>query len=131
MHCELYTEKDRVWVENWLNERALTVPPEDETPQVGIVVRHGIIPVCMGFLRRIEGGYAQIDGLISNPKCDKDMRNKAIDLLIKNLIDKAKALKIKGICSYSIDKNTIERSTRHGFTVIDHKVLALIISNNQ
>lgn len=81
--------------------------------------------VAAGFLRMVEGGYAQIDTLVTNPAIEPSIRHEAINLLVSTLIQRAKELKLKGIYALTLQKDIIERAEATGFRVIDHKVVAL------
>ena len=82
------------------------------------------IPVAMGFLRLCEGGdFALFDGLVSNPYVPADIRSRAIEAIVDAVINKAKKLKVKKIFGWSRDKNTLIRSSRHGFSILPEQQL--------
>lgn len=94
-------------------------------PDIGYVATEGSIFIAMGFLRLVEGGFCQIDGLTSNKDLPGNMRHAALNEVISALIDKAKLLKLKGIISYTRDKTVISRAEAIGFQVIPYNVLSL------
>ena len=79
----------------------------------------------MAFLRMVEGGFAQIDGLVTNPDESKENRHLGNDIVTDRLIKKAEEFGLKGICSFSVDDNTVNRAKKHGFQVLNHKVFFL------
>lgn len=130
--CIKYTSEYFVCISSWLKQRDLPVPPMDETPKIGFIAFINGVETAIGFLRMVEGRYAQLDGLITNPSVPGLHRSKAIDIVVSKLLVTAKDLKLRGIISYSADPNTIERSKRHGFTVLDqYTMLGIIISKDQ
>lgn len=103
----------------WLKARESYIPPRDELPQIGYVVDK----IAMGFLRRMEGGFAQIDSLVTNPIASPEDRDQALDLIYSTLIDTARSIGIKALMGFTTNKNTLTRSLRHGFTISDHTFL--------
>lgn len=81
--------------------------------------------VAAGFLRMVEGGYAQIDTLVTNPSLDPEVRSKGIDLVVEKLINTAKDMKLEGIYALTLHKNIISRAEAIGFRITDYKVVAL------
>lgn len=73
------------------------------------------LPIAFSFIRQCEGGFAQLDGLTSNPKCTSEQRHNALDMAITACIDTAKALKFAGLIAFTKNKSTLERSLLNGF----------------
>jgi len=99
----------------WLSARDCYLPHHSEIPKIGFVAYEGKDMVAMGFIRRVEGNYGQLDGLVSNPDMPPKLRSQAIDLVTQKIIEKAKSLKIKTLVAFTKDKNTLVRSFSHGF----------------
>jgi hypothetical protein len=94
-------------------------------PKIGYMVLLRNYPVAAGFLRRVEGGYAQMDGLTSNPMFGSLIRHEAINLVVNSLISDAKDLKLQGILAFTGDKSVIKRSEDIGFRVIEQTLIVL------
>lgn len=94
-------------------------------PKTGYIVLMNGHPIAAGFLRRLEGGYAQIDGLTSNPHFGSRIRHEAIDLVVENLISDAKTLKLKGILALTKEQSIVNRAKDKGFQVVEQVVLAI------
>lgn len=94
-------------------------------PKIGYIALYNGYPIAAGFLRRVEGGYAQIDTLTSNPTFGSIIRHKGIDAIVNSLIEEAKVLKLHGIIALTQETNIILRATDKGFHLVEHKVLAL------
>jgi len=103
-------------IQDWAKARNHGVPEEHDMPALGAVAFVNGAPIAVGHIRRVEGGYGQIDGFITNPHADPEMRNKALDVLLTHLLREAESKCRRGILSFSRDKNTIARAERHGFT---------------
>lgn len=97
----------------------------DSLPEIGYIATEGAIVVAAGFLRKVEGGYAQIDTLVSNKDMPADMRHEALAKVVETLVTTAKSLKIKGIISYTQDKSVVMRAVATGFNVTPNVVIAL------
>lgn len=110
---------------SWLEARGLSVPSEDDFPKIGFIIQHEGQFICCNFLRMVEGGYAQLDGMTSNPAIPAKLRDIANDLITCALLKAAKELKVKRIIAYSQDKNTLLRSYRHGFVEQPHTLIAI------
>lgn len=111
-------------VKNWLSLRDLSVGWAEELPEIGFVVE-GEAPIAIGFLRRMEGPFAIVDGYITNPTMGKYDRNHALTLLTNTIIEKAKELKIKRLLGFSSDNSILLRSLKHGFVVRDDTYFVL------
>lgn len=108
---------------SWLSARQLDLPDESSVPQIGYICFEDNTPVAMGFIRRVEGGFGQLDGLASNPKCSSESRNLAIDAVVEKLIIRSQEEGMKALISFSEDKNTLLRSIKHGFVQQDAKLI--------
>lgn len=114
-----------VW---WLVQHKAHIAKAEEMPAIGFVAYYDGQPGAMAFLRRVEGGYGQLDGLVSNPESLGSHRSACIDAVVKEVINEAKAKGIKALMAYSIDKNTLVRSLSHGFVQQPHTLIALDLS---
>lgn len=94
-------------------------------PQIGYVASEGAIIVAAGFLRRLEGGYAQIDTLVTNRDLPSDMRHEGLTKLVDKLIFHAKHMQLKGLICMTKDEGILSRAQSLGFKVIDQKVIGL------
>lgn len=66
-----------------------------EAPKTGYIVMDEYnYPVAAGFLRKCEGHLAFLDGFVTSPQHTSEVRDKALDLLIKRLKKKANGRKI-------------------------------------
>lgn len=81
--------------------------------------------VAFGFLRMVEGGFAQFDTLVTNPNYPSDTRHLAVSMLVQTIIDTAKLLKLKGLIAHTTDKTIISRAVETGFHVTPYTLIAL------
>jgi hypothetical protein len=98
---------------------------EDTLPALGAVATNGNDCVAFGFLRMVEGGYCQIDTLVSNAALSSEIRHEGVSELVKTLIETAKSLNLKGIIAFTSDKTVVARAEATGFRVIPSVVIAL------
>ena len=97
----------------------------EELPSVGLIAIDGDTPIAAGFLRYIEGNFALLDGLITNPTQLGSTRHAAIDAVVSGLISIAVRLGYTRLMANSVDESTLTRSLKHGFKPLDHKVIVL------
>lgn len=100
-------------------------------PAEGFIALDGDLPIAAGFLRKCEGGYCMIDSLISNPEQLSEIRHKALDAISEACIELAKAYNFKHIIAFTLDKNVVLRSERHGFRVLPHSIIGLDLISEQ
>ena len=94
-------------------------------PKIGYMVMMNGHPIAAGFLRKVEGGLAQLDGLTSNAYFGSQIRHEGIKLIVDTLIKEAKALKLKGIIATTQDEGILKRAVSLGFYYVPHTVIAL------
>lgn len=94
-------------------------------PKVGYIALLNSQPIAAGFLRRVEGGYAQIDTLVSNPYFGSQIRHLGIDIVVNSLIQDAKDLKLTGILAFTGEQSIVDRAKGRGFTVFDQKLIGV------
>lgn len=94
-------------------------------PKIGYIALMNKQPIAAGFLRRVEGGYAQMDTLCSNPYYGSIIRHEGIDGVVKALIEDAKLLKLQGIIAFTEDTGVLSRAQSMDFNVLHHKLIAL------
>lgn len=125
---DTYTERyqshlHRELLEEWLSSRKLRIPPVFEMPENGYVAYKGLEPVAMAFIRKVEGGFGQLDGLVSNPTSSPKCRDLCIDIVVTKSLQEAKALGLRSIIAFSLDANTLARSVKHGFVQQPHTMI--------
>ena len=113
-----------------LQQRGAYVTPGDEVPKIGYVGFNGQKFLAMAFLRRVEGGFGQLDGLVSNPEAPGSERHEGIDIVVENVLRTAKELGIKNITATSVDSSTLMRSNKHGFVKLPHTLIAVNTSGD-
>ncbi len=94
-------------------------------PKIGYIALMGGYPIAAGFLRRVEGGYAQLDTLTSNKTFGSIIRHEGIKLVTDQLLQDAKDLRLKGIIAFSTDSGILDRACKIGFTPHKHSVITL------
>lgn len=112
---------------DWLRSRDLSAEGSVNLPELGLILFDTGCPVVAGFLRKVEGNYAILDSLCTNPLVLPEIRDKSLDTLVKALIKLARKEGIKAITATSIDLNTLERSLKHGFKKQPHTLITLVV----
>ena len=96
-------------------------------PKIGYIAMLENNPIATGFLRRTEGDLlAHIEGVASNPFFGSIIRHKGLDMVLKQLIDEANHLDIKGVLAFTVDYTVLNRAKDLGFNCLeDTKLLSL------
>lgn len=97
-------------------------------PQLGFIAIQSSIPVAAGFLRIVEGGYAQIDTLTTNAKFKSKSRHEALSKVVEELIEAAKILELKGILAFTKDEGILKRAESLGFHTVPQTIIALSLT---
>lgn len=119
-------------LKEWLKAHDMDVEENiQELPYLGFIAHSDNDYICAGFLRRTEGHSALLDSLITNPSQPGELRSEAIDLVVKELFKTARELKLKRLIAYSLDKNTLMRSEKHGFKRSPHTVIIADLSSGK
>jgi len=96
-------------------------------PKIGYIVLLGKVPIAVGFLRRLEPCFAQIDTLTSNKYLGSIVRHQGITMVVDELIAHAKALNLKGIIAHTSSPDVLKRAQTLGFHEIKEKIIGLIL----
>jgi hypothetical protein len=96
-------------------------------PKIGYLAMLGKHPVAAGFLRRVEGGYAQLDTFVSNRHFGSLVRHEGLSKVTEALINDAKDLKLLGILAITIDDGIIQRAKDQGFHVINQVLVGKLL----
>lgn len=94
-------------------------------PKIGYICYFGEQPLASGFLRRVEGGYGQIDTLTSNKMFGSIIRHEGIKLIVDTLIAEAQVLQMHGIISFTKDAGILARAQSIGFKHLETNVVVL------
>ena len=93
-------------------------------PKTGYIVMAGSMPIAAGFLRKVEGGYGQLDTFVTNPYAGAKLRHEAIEMVTEALLEDAKSLKLVGVILFSREKTIIDRASAKGFVLLPDSLLA-------
>lgn len=94
-------------------------------PKIGYIALLNNQAIAAGFLRRVEGGYAQIDTLVSNTYYGSLIRHEGINKVLSALIQDAKDLKLNGIIGFTKDDGVLARVKSMGFQVLNYNIVSL------
>lgn len=119
---------DKKIIGRWLESRGMNPAIVRELPEIGYLALNGSEYVAAGFLRKAEGNYGIADGFVTNPEINGTLRNEGLDEVLKQIISKAKQLRLKVIIAWTKDFNTLSRAKRHGFEEIPNAAMALDLS---
>jgi hypothetical protein len=84
-------------------------------PKIGYLAEVNGTMVAAGFLRKVEGGYGQLDTFVTNPYLGSQVRHEGIELVTNALLEEARTLEMIGILITSRDTGIISRAKERGF----------------
>lgn len=118
--------------DNWnlmriLKKREMNPNNINDLPKLGYLVYQDDHLVAAGFMRQCEGGYGMFDSYLTDPRAPSKLRDQALEMITKSLISKAKDIGVRHLIAFSVDEHTLIRSQRHGFVLLDHKLLAQVL----
>lgn len=94
-------------------------------PKIGYIALSNGYPVAAGFLRRVEGGYGQIDTLTTNRLAHPTVRNDGINKVVDALIQDAKDLRLHGILAITASDSIVDRGLQRGFSLIPQQIIGI------
>lgn len=114
-----------------LEKRGLNITLSLDLPKIGVLVTNHDLILAAGFIRRCEGDTGIFDSFITDPEAAAADRNLALDLITTELIEIAREQHLTSLIAYSIDKNTLVRSLRHGFEHSPYTVITKNLTSGQ
>ena len=117
-----YTELDYWTLAAWWTDHDWPCLDPEMLPKTGFIVEG----VCAGFLYKTDSKIAWLEYIISNPKSDKEERNKGLDLVITELCNEAKKCGFEAIFTSSSHDKLINRYKNHGFISTDESMTHFI-----
>lgn len=111
-------------LQSWMVSHNRYFPDWNRLPAIGYIAYNASgCPVAAGFLRKVEGGMAQIDDYMTNPDANRTDRRVGIDEVTVKILSTAKECGIKDITGLSTVDSIVEISQNHGFILAPHKVI--------
>ena len=107
----LDTEKDLAQINSWAKERGMREFDPSTIPDFALIAPG----LAAGFLYKTDSTIAIIEGLITNPSANKLERGRAIDDIIKTLLDHAKEAGFKYVKGDTRIENISARARSFGF----------------
>lgn len=116
MRIRNYTLSDIDLINDWLIKRDMAPVDPEDIPARGWIVMIDKKPVGAVFMRLCEGGYGIMDSLVNDPELPSEKRHLVNDRLFYKIQRFALANELKGVFGTTVDKGTLERAIRHGFS---------------
>ena len=120
-----FSVEDQATYLDFLRKRNLSEHLLGVIPLIGWIAKRKDIPIGAIFIREVEGRYALIDGLITDPTIHPIVRHRAIDRLVSELIKYCQQEDYKKIFAFTADNSTLKRSFMHGFQVSPDVLITL------
>jgi len=108
----------------WFIARALTPPPQDCLPPIGVIIDN----VAAGFLVKTDAKVAMIEHVVTNPRAESELREQALNEINDELSFLAKKAGFKYLYGDTNFKEISDRAHRYGFKSIgkfDHFIKEL------
>jgi hypothetical protein len=103
----------------WLIHNGASVPQESLS-SLGVVVESEGKPVVMAWLYTTEGGFAWIEGMISDPFTTASIRTEAVNLLLEELEILAKQKQVTTLLVASKKKGLMEKLIAKQYHHVEH-----------
>ena len=100
---------------------------EETLPKLGYIASEGSIVVAICFLRKMEGGFAMIDTLVSNKDLASEFRHLGVQAVVDAVIAAARNQGIKGLICLTSDEGVFKRAMGMGFTSLNKVSIGLIL----
>jgi hypothetical protein len=114
---DLSTDYDTIAL--WWKKHGSYAPMRDHLPPIGIMVEKDREPICVGFLYNTDSKICVIEFIICDPEAEKELRDIALNHLIKTLRDIALELEYTAIYNSTGIKKFIGRLKEQGFKEAD------------
>lgn len=112
------SDSDLDTVNYYLHQHGEPLMTLEDMPAVGFSYGEmPLLPDAYMFLRQIEGGAAMIDSLVTNPKASSEDRHKAIEILLKTILNFAGYHGITKILVLTRNTGILKRSLDAGFSL--------------
>lgn len=130
MNTRLYTKEDYETLKGfWSQYKDWETSPVPETvlPPYGCVVEVDNKIVSAGFLYETKGhGCSWMEWVVADPKANKELRDKSLDLLIDTINSHAKNEGYQFVFTCVMHPKLMERYERHGFMKGDSNMTNMI-----
>lgn len=103
----------------WWKEHGSYAPMQDHLPPTGVMVEEDREPICCGFLYNTDAKICVVEFIICNPDTEKEVRDVALNYLIKRLRDIAIELGYTAIYNSTGIPKMIDRLKDAGFVEAD------------
>ncbi len=104
---------------SWWQEHGSFPPKREHLSQTGIIITSDNKPVCCGFLYKTDSKICVFEFVISDPKAEKEVRNAALNLLIKETKNWARENNYSLIYTSVNIPSYIKKLIDNGFTEMD------------
>lgn len=117
------------YIEKMLISRFMASYLIQDLPEHGLIALQDDTPIAVGFIRQIEGPYAMLDSYLSNSEADPEIRDRALNLITRKLLDWARIGGVRNVLAFSADPNTVLRAEAHGFVSFKDHTFQLVRVN--
>lgn len=115
-----YTDADHRMVAAWWEMQGWSVIPQDALPKTGVIVESDDkTGICAGFLYKTDSNVCLLEFIVANPLSDTMERGQALDLLIEELVERAKQMEFVTVFTMATNARLIDRYQSHKFQVTD------------
>lgn len=118
-----FIEDDYKSYEKWLHDRGRVALDYEDLPHLGKTVLVGDDPICAGFIHRNDSSICSIGNLASDGSRDKELRGRAVDYLIDELIIDVKNLGYKMVTVTTNKSKLLDRLYDRGFDLFDSNLV--------
>lgn len=107
----------------WLNIRKQNKDLINTLPEIGYIAFKNEKPIAITFLRVVDGHYAYLDPIITNPKASVAAKKEARPLLFRAVMEHAKKIQANQLLILTSNTNDIKAAVGFGFIKYPHVFL--------
>lgn len=115
-----YTDADHRMLGMWWEMQGWATIPKEALPKTGVVVEtDDKTAICAGFLYKTDSNVCLLEFIVADPLSDTMERGQALDVLIEELVDRAKQMEFVTVFTMATNTRLIDRYKEHKFQVTD------------
>lgn len=126
MYTVSYTKAEYAAIAALFTSNNFPPIPQNALPDDGIMVYEDTQLIAAGFLYTTNSSLCWLEWVTTNPTASPEARNRALNMLLEKLSQRAKALGFTHIFSSLQDKGLINRYQKAGFNCTDTNMTNVI-----
>lgn len=128
MIARLFTESDYADAVSWWKHHGWEPVRTEHLPKTGFIIEDDTTKYCAGWIYLLSDKLAMIEFIVANPDTGLKSKYKALVMLVKTLLNAAKAAGFNSVFSTLKNRGLEKIYKKSGFVVTDTNVTHYIAS---